>query len=86
MPRVCGRSPRTPRGASITIAQAGEARKAVTRPRCTAIRRPNGWAADGDIRRATSCGGKHTSQEIKLDGEEFLIMREDEVLAVVETG
>ena len=30
--------------------------------------------------------GKYTSQEIKLDGEEFLIMREDEVLAVVETG
>ena len=29
--------------------------------------------------------GKYTSQEIKIDGEEFLIMREDEVLAVVET-
>ena len=29
---------------------------------------------------------KYTSQEIKLPGEEFLIMREDEVLAVVETG
>ena len=29
--------------------------------------------------------GKYSSQEIKLDGEEFLIMREDEVLAVVET-
>jgi len=29
--------------------------------------------------------GKYTSQEIKLDGEEYLIMREDEVLAVVET-
>ena len=27
--------------------------------------------------------GKYTSQEIKLDGEEYLIMREDEVLAVV---
>ena len=25
-------------------------------------------------------------EEMKLDGEEFLIMREDEVLAVVETG
>ena len=30
--------------------------------------------------------GKYTSQEIKLDGEEFVIMREDELLAVVETG
>jgi chaperonin GroES len=30
--------------------------------------------------------GKYASQEIKLDGEEFLIMRQDEVLAVVETG
>jgi co-chaperonin GroES (HSP10) len=30
--------------------------------------------------------GKYTSQEIKLDGEEYLIMREDEVLAVIETG
>jgi chaperonin GroES len=29
--------------------------------------------------------GKYTSQEIKLDGEEYLIMREDEVLAVVDT-
>jgi chaperonin GroES len=30
--------------------------------------------------------GKYTSQEIKLDGEELLIMREDEVLAVIEGG
>jgi chaperonin GroES len=30
--------------------------------------------------------GKFTSQEIRLDGEDFLIMREDEVLAVVETS
>jgi chaperonin GroES len=27
--------------------------------------------------------GKYTSQEITLDGEELLIMREDEVLAVI---
>ena len=30
--------------------------------------------------------GKYSGQEIKLDGEEFLIMREDEVLAVIEEG
>ncbi len=30
--------------------------------------------------------GKYTSQEIKLDGEEYLIMRENEVLAVIEKG
>src|SRR5437867_860504 len=30
--------------------------------------------------------GKYSGQEIKLDGDEFLIMREDEVLAVVENG
>jgi chaperonin GroES len=30
--------------------------------------------------------GKYTSQEIKLDGKEYLIMREDEVLAIVEGG
>jgi chaperonin GroES len=30
--------------------------------------------------------GKYTSQEVKLDGEEFLILREDEVLAVIEGG
>jgi chaperonin GroES len=30
--------------------------------------------------------GKYTNTEIKLDGEEFLIMREDEVLAIIETG
>jgi chaperonin GroES len=29
--------------------------------------------------------GKYTSHEVKLDGEEYLILREDEVLAVVET-
>jgi chaperonin GroES len=30
--------------------------------------------------------GKYSGQEIKLDGEEYLIMREDEVLAVIEEG
>src|ERR1700716_3034110 len=28
--------------------------------------------------------GKYSGQEIKLDGEEYLIMREDEVLSVIE--
>jgi chaperonin GroES len=28
--------------------------------------------------------GKYSGQEIKLDGEEFIIMREDEVLGVIE--
>ena len=37
---------------------------------------------DGD----TILFGKYSGQEIKLDGEEFLIMREDEVLAVIEGG
>ncbi len=30
--------------------------------------------------------GKYTSQEVKLDGQEYLIMREDEVLAVIDIG
>jgi len=30
--------------------------------------------------------GKYTSQEVKLDGQEYLIMREDEVLAIIEGG
>ena len=30
--------------------------------------------------------GKYTSQEVKLDGEEYLIMREHEVLAVLDNG
>jgi len=30
--------------------------------------------------------GKYSGQEIKLDGEEYLIMREDEVLAVIDPG
>jgi chaperonin GroES len=30
--------------------------------------------------------GKYSGQEIKLDGEEYLIMKEDEVLAIVENG
>jgi chaperonin GroES len=28
--------------------------------------------------------GKYAGQEIKLDGEEYLIMKEDDVLAVIE--
>jgi chaperonin GroES len=28
--------------------------------------------------------GKYTNQEVKLDGQDYLIMKEDEVLAVVE--
>ena len=28
--------------------------------------------------------GKYSGQEIKMDGEEYLIMREDEVLAVIQ--
>jgi chaperonin GroES len=28
--------------------------------------------------------GKYSGQEIKIDGEEYLIMREDEVLAVID--
>ena len=28
--------------------------------------------------------GKYTSQEVKLDGEEYLIMKEDDVLAAIE--
>jgi chaperonin GroES len=30
--------------------------------------------------------GKYSGQEIKLEGEEYLIMREDEVLAVIDNG
>ena len=30
--------------------------------------------------------GKYTSQDVRIDGENLLIMREDEVLAVIETG
>jgi chaperonin GroES len=30
--------------------------------------------------------GKYSGQEIKLDGEDYLIMKEDEVLAIVEGG
>src|SRR4051812_4594551 len=30
--------------------------------------------------------GKYSGQEIKLDGEEYLIMREDEVLAVLDSA
>jgi chaperonin GroES len=30
--------------------------------------------------------GKYASQEVKLHGEEYLIMREDDVLAIIESG
>ena len=29
--------------------------------------------------------GKYSGQDIKLEGEEYLIMREDEVLAVIDS-
>jgi chaperonin GroES len=30
--------------------------------------------------------GKYSGTEIKLDGEEFLILREDEILGIIESG
>src|SRR5256884_8779527 len=30
--------------------------------------------------------GKYSGQEIKLDGEDYIIMREDEVLAIIDGG
>jgi len=36
---------------------------------------------DGD----TILFGKYSGQEIKIDGEEYLIMREDDVLAIIDT-
>jgi len=36
---------------------------------------------DGD----TILFGKYSGQEIKIDGEEYLIMREDEVLAIIDS-
>ena len=30
--------------------------------------------------------GKYSGQEIKLDGQDYLIMKEDEVLAIIEGG
>ncbi len=30
--------------------------------------------------------GKYSGQEVRVDGEDYLIMREDEVLAVIEGG
>ena len=30
--------------------------------------------------------GKYSGQEIKLEGEEYIIMREDDVLAIIEGG
>jgi chaperonin GroES len=30
--------------------------------------------------------GKYSGTEVKIDGEEHIIMREDDVLAVIETG
>ena len=145
MPRDWRRSPRTRRGAAITIAQAGKQRMAVTRPSCTAIRRPTGWAANRDGRRGTprrsdadedsargtvrsdpgarrsrsiparrrccrrpgwgggdrtlhpirDLGHRHTDRAVcataGMDGRASAvnpsdIMREDEVLAVIETG
>ena len=60
--------------------------------RGTVIAVGSGIVREGGIRRALDVKpgdlilfGKYTSQEIKLDGEDYLVMREDEVLAVIET-
>ena len=37
---------------------------------------------DGD----TILFGKYSGQEIKIDGEEYLILREDEVLAIIDSS
>ncbi len=51
----------------------------------------NGKTKDDGTRIALDCKagdtilfGKYSGQEIKLDGEEYLIMREDEVLAILD--
>ena len=61
--------------------------------RGTVIAAGNGTVKDGGTRVPLDVKagdvilfGKYGGQEIKLDGEEYLIMREDEVLAVIETG
>jgi chaperonin GroES len=36
---------------------------------------------DGD----TILFGKYSGQEIKIDGQEYLIMREDDVLAIIDS-
>lgn len=47
----------------------------------------NGKRVPLDVKRGDQIlFGKYTSQEVKLNGEEYLIMREDEVLAVIEGG
>jgi|TARA_B110000116_G_scaffold251981_1_gene247523 chaperonin GroES len=44
----------------------------------------DGGLAPMDVKEGdTILFGKYSGQEIKLDGEEFLIMREDEVLGVI---
>ena len=44
----------------------------------------DGGLAPMDVKEGdTILFGKYSGQEIKLDGEEFLIMREDEVLRVI---
>ena len=60
--------------------------------RGTVIAVGNGVVREGGTRMALDVKpgdvilfGKYTNQEIKLDGEDYLVMREDEVLAVVET-
>ena len=60
--------------------------------RGTVIAVGNGVVREGGTRMALDVKpgdvilfGKYTNQEIKLDGEDYLVMREDEVLAVIET-
>ena len=44
----------------------------------------DGGLAPMDVKKGdTILFGKYSGQEIKLDGDEFLIMREDEVLGVI---
>ena len=60
--------------------------------RGTVIAVGNGVVREGGARMALDVKpgdvilfGKYTNQEIKLDGEDYLVMREDEVLAVIDT-
>jgi chaperonin GroES len=59
--------------------------RARSSPSATARSKDDGKRIPLDVKAGdTILFGKYSGQEIKLDGEEYLIMREDEVLAVID--
>ena len=83
--RIRGRRENRPVGCSFPIPPKKSRRKAKSSPWETASVATTGKLIPLDVKPGDRIlFGKYSGSDIKMDGEEFMIMREDEVLGVLE--